>query len=144
MRLTGSQNVLHFGVKCSNSRRFLGLRPRPRWGAYDALRPPSPEGLLAFGNSSFAPSVLDPPLAPPNKIIRVSHNLKFLVPNLISNADTTHGLGDWDDVVAPASMTSVLRSQLHELPPLTSSDAAAAVVSAVDHMIQMNAGNRCS
>src|SRR6218665_1314570 len=25
-----------FRMKCSKSRRFLGLCPRPRWGAYDA------------------------------------------------------------------------------------------------------------
>jgi len=31
VRLTGSQNVglLHFGLKCSKSRRFQGLGPRP-------------------------------------------------------------------------------------------------------------------
>jgi len=33
-------------------------------------RPPSREGLLAFGNRSFAPSALNPPLAPPNKNTR--------------------------------------------------------------------------
>src|SRR6218665_2551416 len=30
-------------------------------------KPPSREGLLAFGNSSFAPSALNPPLAPPKQ-----------------------------------------------------------------------------
>src|SRR6218665_1385417 len=45
---------------------FLGLRPRPRWGSLRrSLRLPSREGLLAFGNRSFAPSALNPPLAPP-------------------------------------------------------------------------------
>jgi len=43
---------------CSKSRRFLGLRPRPRWGAYDAPRTPSRKGLLAFGNRNFPPSAL--------------------------------------------------------------------------------------
>jgi len=33
VRLTGSQNVLHFGLKCSETRPFLGLRPRPHWGS---------------------------------------------------------------------------------------------------------------
>src|SRR6218665_572233 len=61
MRLTTSQNALHFGMKCSKSRRLLGLRPRPRWGAYDA--PPDPlfgrascfrqSQLRAFGACSF-------------------------------------------------------------------------------------------
>src|SRR6218665_663477 len=41
MRLTTSQNALHFGMKCSKLRRFLGPRPRPPWGAYDA--PPTPQ-----------------------------------------------------------------------------------------------------
>src|SRR6218665_1979803 len=47
-----------FGMRCK-SRSFLGLRPRPRWEAYDA--PPGPlvvRGLLAFTNRSFAPSAL--------------------------------------------------------------------------------------
>ena len=35
-RLTTSKSALHFGMKCSKSRRILGLRPIPRWGAYDA------------------------------------------------------------------------------------------------------------
>src|SRR6218665_1164138 len=42
------------GMKRSKSRRFLGLRPRPRWGSLQ--RSPNPynrEGLLAFGNRSF-------------------------------------------------------------------------------------------
>src|SRR6218665_800523 len=44
---------------CSKSRRFLGLRPRPRWRSLRrSLRPPSRNGLLAFGNRSFAPSAL--------------------------------------------------------------------------------------
>src|SRR6218665_1190803 len=56
MRLTRSKNVLHFGIKCSKSLRF---RPRPRWGNLRrSHRPPSREGLLAFGNRSFAPSAL--------------------------------------------------------------------------------------
>jgi len=40
MRLTTSQNALHFGMKCSKLRRFLGLRPRPAGGAYDAPSDP--------------------------------------------------------------------------------------------------------
>src|SRR6218665_2228454 len=71
MRLTGSQNVglLHFGLKCSKSRRFLELRPRPRWESLRrSTRPPSREGLLAFGNRSFAPSALNRPLAAQTKI----------------------------------------------------------------------------
>src|SRR6218665_4195257 len=56
-------------MKSSKSRRFLGLRPRPRWGSLRrSLRPPSREGLLAFGNRSFAPSALSPFLAPQTKI----------------------------------------------------------------------------
>src|SRR6218665_1574644 len=48
-----------FGMKCSKSRRFLGLRPSPRWGSSRrSPRPPSREGLLAFGNRSFAPVAL--------------------------------------------------------------------------------------
>ena len=33
------------------------------------LRPPSREGLLAFGNRSFMPSALNPPLAPQTKYL---------------------------------------------------------------------------
>src|SRR6218665_2474673 len=51
MRLTTSQNALHFGVKYSKLRWFLGLRPTPRWGAYDA--PSNP--LVGRG---FLPSAL--------------------------------------------------------------------------------------
>src|SRR6218665_569887 len=40
MRLTTSQNALHFGMKCSKLRRFLGLRPRPT-GELTTL-PPDP------------------------------------------------------------------------------------------------------
>src|SRR6218665_4124707 len=56
MRLTTSQNALHFGTKCSILRRFLGLRPRPRWGAYDA--PPDPIVGRGFLPSTIAPSRL--------------------------------------------------------------------------------------
>src|SRR6218665_2655394 len=50
----------------SKSRRFLGFRLRPRWGSLRrSPRPPSREGLLAFGNGSFAPSALNLHLAPP-------------------------------------------------------------------------------
>src|SRR6218665_1247279 len=85
VRSTGSQNVLRFSLKCSKLRRFLGLRPRPRWGSLRrSPRSPSREGLLAFGNRSFAPSALNPPLAPPNKNPRpVSPpNTKILEPPL--------------------------------------------------------------
>src|SRR6218665_1701324 len=51
MRLTTSQNALHFGIKCSKLRRFLGLRPRPRWGAYDT----PPDLLVGRG---FLPSAI--------------------------------------------------------------------------------------
>ncbi len=56
LRFTRSQNVPHFGMKCSKSLRFLGLGPRPRWGAYDAppQTPYSREEFLAFENCSFA------------------------------------------------------------------------------------------
>src|SRR6218665_3267808 len=56
MRLTTSQNALHFGMKCSKSRRFLGLRLRPRWGAYNA--PPNPLVVRGFLPSCFAPTAL--------------------------------------------------------------------------------------
>ena len=49
VRLPGSQNVLHVGLKCSKSRRFQGLRPRPRWGSVRR----SPESLVVRG---FLPS----------------------------------------------------------------------------------------
>src|SRR6218665_2038496 len=63
VRLTGSQNVLNFGLKSSKSR----LRPRPHWGGYDAPSDPlvvrgllpSQSLLRAFGAQSL--------LAPPNK-----------------------------------------------------------------------------
>jgi len=61
MILATSQNALHFVMKCSKLRRFLGLRPRPRWGAYDAPSDPLVGGasclrqsqLRAFGACSF-------------------------------------------------------------------------------------------
>src|SRR6218665_520890 len=56
MRLPGSQNVLHFGLKCSKSRRLLGLRPRPRWGAYHA--PPDPLAVKGILPSAIAASRL--------------------------------------------------------------------------------------
>src|SRR6218665_3867568 len=59
MRLPGSQNVLHFGLKCSKSRRFLGLRPRPHWGAYHA--PPDPLVVRGFLHSAIAASRLRRP-----------------------------------------------------------------------------------
>src|SRR6218665_1655779 len=60
VRLRRSKNVHHFRLKCSKFLPFLGLRPRPRWGSYDApSRPPSREGLLALGYRSFAPSALN-------------------------------------------------------------------------------------
>jgi len=44
-------------MKCSKSRRFLGLCPRPRWGSLQrSPRPASRKGLLAFRNHNFAPS----------------------------------------------------------------------------------------
>src|SRR6218665_1729326 len=59
MSLTTSQNALHFGVKCSKLRRFLGRSPRPRWERLRrSPRPHSRQGLLAFRNRSFAPSAL--------------------------------------------------------------------------------------
>src|SRR6218665_1924769 len=68
MRLTRAKNVLYFGLKCSKSRRFLGLRPRPHWGSLRrSPRPSSCERLLAFSNRSFVPSAFNPPLAPQNK-----------------------------------------------------------------------------
>src|SRR6218665_2613591 len=52
-----------FGLKCSKSRRKL-----PCWGSLRrSPRPPSREGLLAFGNRSFTPSALNPLLAPPKQ-----------------------------------------------------------------------------
>src|SRR6218665_370810 len=48
-----------FGMKCSKSRRFLGHRPRPRWGAYDAPADPLvARGFLPSAIACFAPSAL--------------------------------------------------------------------------------------
>src|SRR6218665_581747 len=67
VRLTGSKNVRHFRLKCSKLRRFLGLRPRLRWGAYDAL--PDPLVVRGFLPSAIAVSRLRRliPISPPNK-----------------------------------------------------------------------------
>src|SRR6218665_4124585 len=73
MRLTTSQNALHFGIKCSKLRRLLGLRPRPRWGAYDAPSDPlvvrasclRQSQLRAFGACTF-PKFLK--ICPPPKL----------------------------------------------------------------------------
>src|SRR6218665_213727 len=45
-----------FGMKCSKSLRFLGLRPSPRGGAYDA--PPDPLVARGFFPSAIAASRL--------------------------------------------------------------------------------------
>src|SRR6218665_4043318 len=46
-------------MKCSKSRRFLGLRPRPRWGSLRCSPiPHSGKGLLAIGNRGFPPPAL--------------------------------------------------------------------------------------
>jgi len=60
VRLAGSQNGLHLGLKFSKSRWFA---PDPAEGAYNA--PPDP--LVVRG---FLPSALNPPLALPNKNTR--------------------------------------------------------------------------
>src|SRR6218665_3599845 len=66
-RLTGSQNVLNFGMKSSKSRRFLGLCPRPRWGSL--RRSPVPDALVVRGflPSAIAASHLQSLFSPPNK-----------------------------------------------------------------------------
>ena len=51
MRLRRSQNVPHFGEKCSKSRRLLRLCLRPRWEAYHA-----PSDPLVVG--SFLPPAI--------------------------------------------------------------------------------------
>src|SRR6218665_1425688 len=53
-----------FDLKCSKMRWRLGLRPRPRWGAYDA--PPDPLIVSGFAPKALAPRPLrrlkaDPP-----------------------------------------------------------------------------------
>src|SRR6218665_696104 len=59
MRLTYAKIYSIFGIKCKKWRRLRWLRPRPRWRSLRrSPRPPSREGLLAFGNRSFAPSAL--------------------------------------------------------------------------------------
>src|SRR6218665_1948643 len=46
-----------------------GAPPQTPWGSLRrSPRPPSREGLLAFGNHNFAPSALNPSLAPQTKI----------------------------------------------------------------------------
>src|SRR6218665_3404583 len=46
-------------IKCSKSRRFLGLHLRSHLGSVRrSPRPSSHWGLLAYGNRSFAPSAL--------------------------------------------------------------------------------------
>src|SRR6218665_990392 len=47
---------------------FWGSAPDPAGELTTLPRPPSREGLLAFGICSFAPSALNPPLAPQTKI----------------------------------------------------------------------------
>ena len=50
-----------------------------------AQRPPSREGHFAFGNRSFAPSALNPSLAPKTKILtQLAPKHKILEPPLIS------------------------------------------------------------
>src|SRR6218665_676218 len=56
VRLQGSKIVLHLGLKCSKSRRFLGLRPRPRWGSLQ--RSPDPLVVRGFLPSAIAASRL--------------------------------------------------------------------------------------
>src|SRR6218665_2387444 len=67
MRLTTSQNALHFGMKCSKLCRFLGLCPRPRWGAYDA----PPDSLVGRGFLPSAIAASPPPglpIPPPSSL----------------------------------------------------------------------------
>jgi len=66
--MAGSKNILHFGLKCSKSHRLLGLRQRPRWGAYDA--PSDPLVVRGFLPSAITVSRLRHliPFSPPNKI----------------------------------------------------------------------------
>src|SRR6218665_1981331 len=57
--ISNIQECTSFGEKMLKiASASAGAPPRARWGAYDAPRPPSREGLLAFGNRSFAPSAL--------------------------------------------------------------------------------------
>src|SRR6218665_3180144 len=71
---------MNFGMKSSKLHRFLGLRPRLRWGSLQrSPRPPSCEGLLAFGNRSFAPSALRPLLAPKHKILEPPLNKQLQI-----------------------------------------------------------------
>src|SRR6218665_3912758 len=79
-----------FGMKCSKSRRLLGLRPRPRWGTLRrSLRPPSREGLLAFGNRSFAPSALAlSPIFPISVPLKLYTDLRLCLPPIFSRPST--------------------------------------------------------
>ena len=42
------QKQASIDLKISKIRWRMGLRPRPHWGAYDALRPPNRKGHRAF------------------------------------------------------------------------------------------------
>ena len=75
MRLTTSQNALHFGMKCSKYRRFLGLRPRPA----EELTTLSPDPLVCrcFLPSAITASHLRRLQFPQLHVYRPMRKLKF-------------------------------------------------------------------
>src|SRR6218665_324011 len=85
MRLTRSQNVFHFRVKCTPFLHKMfkiasasGAPPQTPLGSL--RRSPRREGLLAFGNRSFAPSALAlSPIFPISVPPKLSTDLRLCV-----------------------------------------------------------------
>src|SRR6218665_1036647 len=59
LRFTRSQNAPNFGMKCSTALRFLGLRPRSRWGSLRGY--PDPLVARSFLPTAIAASRLQRP-----------------------------------------------------------------------------------
>src|SRR6218665_3462278 len=58
-----------YSILTSNVQNSVGFWGTPLRRLRRSPRSPSREGLLTFGNRSFAPSAVNPPLAPKHKIL---------------------------------------------------------------------------
>src|SRR6218665_706735 len=87
MRLATSQNALNFGMKCSKLCRFLGLCPRPRWGAYDGA--PDPLVGRVFLPSAIASSRLRRMQFPRLTCLYAKNSKIFLCPESTPLAPTS-------------------------------------------------------
>src|SRR6218665_2174414 len=76
MRLRRSKNLLFFASNIKTHFSFWVSVPDLLGSSRFSLRPRSREGLLAFGNRSFAPSAFAISATPPVTVYLASHGLK--------------------------------------------------------------------